>query len=143
MTRIDAIVMPVGVNGDGEPKRIDAIVMFAGVDADGEPHPLLTNVDGSLVSGPASSSIAHGAVTVGTGATLIVAARSDRKRVFLQGPVAATVYIGISGVAVADGYPLIGDGTNAPAVVLETTAAVYGIVASATQVVRYLEEYGA
>lgn len=92
-----------------------------------------------------ATTIAHNAVTVDTtvGGTQIVAARADRKRVFIQGDDTVVVYVGVSGVTVANGYPLVGDGITSPGVVLETTAAVYGIVASGSQAVRYLEEYGA
>jgi hypothetical protein len=102
----------------------------------------------AIVGGTApavSDTIAAGVISVGNSApgTEIVAARATRKRVLIQGVETATIYVGPSGLTTANGFPLVGvTGFLPPVVVLETAAAVFGIVASGSQNVRYIEEYG-
>lgn len=87
-----------------------------------------------LPKGSANST--PGAVSVGTSATLILAANKNRKFASLYNAGTATVYIGGSGVSVAAGYPVPantafndGDGIGAW----------YGIVSVGTQSVTPLE----
>lgn len=87
------------------------------------------------------SSLATGRVTVGTSATLIVAARSGRAKVRLSFPSAPPVFLGGSDVTTSDGYtpPLNANGSTE--VELGTEDAVYGIVTSGTVVVPFIELY--
>jgi hypothetical protein len=72
------------------------------------------------------------------GGTLIVGPRPDRKRLTLIMAGAVDTFIGPQGVTAANGALLLG--TKGSQLVLETTAAVYGINAS-TAVVSYIEEF--
>lgn len=89
---------------------------------------------------PASNAIASGQATVITTAngTLIVPARSDRKRVTLTMIGAVDTFVGPSGLTASTGALLLG--TKGTQMVLETAAAIYGINAS-TAVVGYVEEF--
>ena len=83
------------------------------------------------------ASIATGQVTVGTSATLIAPVRPGRNRIVLTAAAATQFFIGASGVTTGNGLPVPAGGS----VALETTAAIYGIVAAATLAVGYLEEF--
>ena len=72
-------------------------------------------------------------------ATLIVAARTARKRLVIVNHGATAVYVG--GAAVATTTGLLLAGVAGTTMTLETAAAVYGIVGSGTQAVSYVEEY--
>lgn len=86
-----------------------------------------------------AASIATNQVTVTTAATLIVAARAGRQSVVILNEGTTDVRIGGSGVTTATGALLTG--VKGAGLVIDSAAAVYGIVASGTQVVSYLESY--
>lgn len=86
------------------------------------------------------TTIATGQVTVGTTATLIVAARSGRKRVTVVSHSSATdLWLGVSGVTTGSGFKW--GTTGGTPFTLETDAAVYGIKGAGSQAVSYVEEY--
>lgn len=83
-------------------------------------------------------------VSVGNTATLLLAADGDRSHAIIRNigdDVGQVVFIGGSAVATTDGMPLE-NGTEAgkrgDSITIPGTAAIYGIVASGTQVVRVL-----
>jgi hypothetical protein len=76
---------------------------------------------------------------VATTATLIVAQRSGRDTVVVENTGTTAVYLGNSGVTVNNGLLL--PGVLGASVAIETTDAVYGIVASGTQVVCAVENF--
>ena len=94
---------------------------------------------GNAVTSPRAISGATGAVTVGTSATLIRAAKPSRKSLFIQNVSTQDVYIGYtSAVTTATGIKV------APSAGLEDdlyTGTVYGIVAASTSDVRFAEVY--
>lgn len=77
--------------------------------------------------------------TIGTTATLIVAARSGRDTVVVENHGTTDVYVGPAGVTAATGLLL--PGTKGASIAIETTDAVYGVVASGTQVVSAIENF--
>ncbi|NIB44750.1 hypothetical protein HBA55_34540 [Pseudomaricurvus alkylphenolicus] len=89
------------------------------------------------VSIKANKTAAHGAVSVGTSATLVVAENLGRGRCLLQNLGGSDCYVGnSSGVTTANGIKLVADGTME--VSFDDT--VYAITATGTADVRYLEE---
>lgn len=82
-----------------------------------------------------SNGIATGQVTVLTAALLICQARGDRKRITIVNGATAVV-IGTSAVTTVTGVALAAGAQ----LVLETTAAVYGIGAASSPV-SYIEEF--
>lgn len=93
----------------------------------------------ATASAPGATTIATGQITVAVTATLIVAARTARKRLVIVNHGATAVYVG--GAAVATTTGLLLAGVAGTTMTLETAAAVYGIVGSGTQAVSYVEEY--
>lgn len=91
------------------------------------------------VSNTAAGSIVTGQVTVASTATQIAAERSARKGIVIINNGTSDVYIGTSGVTTSNGLLLLG--VKGASIVMETTAAVYGIVASGTNDVTYMEIY--
>ena len=88
-----------------------------------------------------ANKIATGAVTVNdtVGGVQIVPVRTGRRAITLLQPGTTAVFIGNSGVATTTGISLTGTaGTTRR---IETTAAIYGITASGSQSIQYLEEY--
>jgi len=87
-----------------------------------------------------SNGIATGQTAMTASAVQIVNARGDRKRLTLVmgGATPADTFIGVAGVAAGTGVLLTG--VKGTALVLETTAAVFGIGA-ATATISYIEEY--
>lgn len=85
------------------------------------------------------SSIATGQITVASTATLISAQRTDRKGIVVINNGTSDVFVGSSGVTTSNGLLLLG--VKGASIVMETTAAVYGIVASGTSNVTYMEIY--
>lgn len=77
-----------------------------------------------------------GAATVGTSATAIVGGNARRRFVTLYNNGASTVYLGKSTVTVATGFPLAAGRYLED---IDTLDEWYGIVASGTGDVRYLE----
>lgn len=84
------------------------------------------------------SKLSSGSVQLNSStATQIVAARGSRKRLrlaFGSGP----IYVGDSAVTVSNGYPLGGDLREAE---IETSDSLYGISASGTPTISFLETY--
>lgn len=108
-------------------------------DANGASYPADVNSSNNLLvalqTSPGGVLNATGQVSVGTGATLIIAA-GTRQGVLITNPsTSVTVFIGGSGVTTGNGQELLpGNSITLPAV-----SAIYGIVAASTQVVSYLE----
>jgi len=82
------------------------------------------------------SSFTHGAVTVGTTATLIKSANANRRSLLIQNLGEGNIFIGGSTVTTGNGIKISAGGSI---VIDNTTAAIYGIAAAA-QDVRYFEE---
>lgn len=89
-----------------------------------------------LVTGSLGASLNHGAATVNTTATLIRAASSARQSLAIQNRGLTSIYLGGSGVTVANGLEVM---PGAVADVNGTSAAIYGITASGSCDVRYFE----
>jgi hypothetical protein len=85
-----------------------------------------------------ATAIATGQVSVGTGATLICTTRATRRCLTIINTGTQDVYVGITGVTVGTGILIVG--AKGAGLVINTSAAVYGIAGSA-QTVTYLEEY--
>jgi hypothetical protein len=86
-----------------------------------------------------NANFATSQATVGTTATLIVAQRTGRDTVVVENTGTTDVYIGNSTVSTTTGLLL--PGVIGASVALETTDAVYGIVASGTQKVCAVENF--
>ena len=101
--------------------------------------PVYANL-GSAVISVSPSSVGVGLqstnqISVGSTATLIIAANASRAALAIANPSAVTVYLGASGVTAATGHALL----TGTAITMPVTSAVYGIVASGSQTVTYLE----
>jgi len=82
-----------------------------------------------------SGTMNYAAVTVGTSATVIKAANADRKVILINNNSTQNMWIGDSGVTIADGQKLkVGESIK-----LYTQSAIYGIAASSADDSRYLE----
>lgn len=92
--------------------------------------------NGNPVAG-AGTSVTSGQTIVAATATIIVAARADRRSVTIVQGGNADIFLGGPTVTTTTGLLLLG--TKGSAVTLDTTAAVYGIVATATQPVSFAE----
>lgn len=79
---------------------------------------------------------AGSAVSVGTTATSLAAANTDRKALHVRNNGSATIFVGPTGVTTANGYP-VEPGED---FVTACTAQLFGIVASGTENARVLEE---
>jgi hypothetical protein len=90
------------------------------------------------VSDKGSAALATSQVTVGTGATQIVPARSGRRAVTIQNNGTGAFYVGVTGLTVANGYLV--PGVVGASVTIPTQAAVFGIAAVA-QAVSVLETF--
>lgn len=87
-----------------------------------------------------SNNIASGQVTMTGAAIQIAPSRADRKRLTLvMGGTVADTFLGASAIVTA-GNGLLLAGVKGQTIVLETTAAVFGI-GTAAAVVSYLEEF--
>lgn len=75
--------------------------------------------------------------TVGTTATVIAAARPGRKTITIVNGGTTDVYVGGASVTTSTGVLLTG--TKGAGFTVDTEGPVYGIVASGTQAVSYLE----
>jgi hypothetical protein len=110
---------------------------------------VIPNADGSLnvnTSGgtTAAGAIATAQVSVANLATLIAAARTGppgtgRVAITIENSGTTDVFIGLSNVTTGTGILL--PGVKGAALTIPTTAAVYGITASASQTVTVLESY--
>jgi hypothetical protein len=96
------------------------------------------NVTGTVTTAEAGASgiTTPAAVTITTSATEILSSNTTRKRAVVYNNGGAPVFLGVSGVTTADGFPL----PPGQAFECRHTAAVYGVVASGTVEVRHWEE---
>lgn len=86
-----------------------------------------------------ASNVASGQVTITSAGVQIVGIRATREAVVIVNLGTTPVYIGPVGVTTATGVLLIG--VVGAAVSIPTTAALYGIVASTSEAVSFLEAY--
>ena len=83
--------------------------------------------------------IATGQLIVETTLTLVVAARPERRGVLIINGSSLPLFLGDEGVTVANGLRILGvEGTG---IVIPTTHAIYGVVASGSASVSYMELY--
>lgn len=75
-----------------------------------------------------------GPITVNATATVIVALNSSRNSVAIANTGSVTVYVGDANVTTANGFPIAAGASLG----LNTTSAVYGIVATGTGTVAYI-----
>lgn len=101
--------------------------------------PATQPVSGTVSTSPSASSIATGQVSVGTAATLIVAARAARQSVTIIQEGTTLVRVGASGVTLTTGVPL--PGTAYSQLDLPGGAAIYGIVGTGSQTVSFVEVF--
>ena len=94
--------------------------------------PILTTQTGS-------ANIATGQVTVGTTATLVMAARAGRISGKVTDLGTTDIYCGPSGVTTATGDLLAG--VKGGAITIQTGAAIYCVVATGTQPVSFMESF--
>jgi len=80
-----------------------------------------------------------GQAVVASTATLIAASRIGRDTVIIENHGTTNVFIGASDVTTSTGLLL--PGVVGASVALETTSAIYGIVATGTQAVSYAENF--
>ena len=94
----------------------------------------------SMIGSPEGSpNLGTGQVTITTSATLIAAARTNRRAIVIKLPTTGTgpVFIGLVGVTTVTGFHLeAGD-----SITLDYRGAIYGRLGSGTDVVSYLEEW--
>jgi hypothetical protein len=99
---------------------------------DSEGNPLGVSV------GAVAGAFATGQASIADTATLIAAANANRLRLVIVMHGTTDVYVGASGLSTATGQLLKGVAGNQ--LVIKHNQAVYGIVASGSQTVSYLEE---
>lgn len=96
----------------------------------------LSDIAAILSSVAKGDTLANDAVNVGTAATLIIAANSDRKSILIYNNGDTRVYMGGAGITAGKGMPTL------PGAALDDdvlTGAIYGVVAAGTCEVRYWE----
>ena len=93
---------------------------------------------GAYTVAKGSSTLTTNQVSVGTGSTLIVAARAGRSSVTIANLGTTDTFIGNTGVLLTTGTLLVG--TKGAAITIPTSAAIYGI-ASVAQSVSFIENY--
>jgi hypothetical protein len=137
-----AAVVPTEDSADGTiGQPIGTVVILVGAkDNNGNYAPLQINSSGQLIVDSAATGVgllnATGQVSVGTGSTQIIAANTSRSGVLITNPSSTvTVYIGNSGLTTSTGAIL----PPSSSLTLPVTSAIYGIVASSTQTVSYVE----
>ena len=96
---------------------------------------LNTNVHKAYYQGELASTGAYNAVSVGSTATVIKAANASRGAILIRNNGSQNIWIGPSGVTTSTGYKL----APLKMIYLRDKSAIYGIVASGTCDVRYLE----
>ena len=106
---------------------------------DPDTNKLATTASASVSTSPGAANFATNQVSVTSAATAIVAARATRRAVLIINHGTTDVYIGGATVTTATGILLAG--SEGASISIPTTAAVYGIVASGTQAVSYIEVY--
>jgi hypothetical protein len=84
-----------------------------------------------------SEGFTAGQVTVGATATLIVPAGAGRETVTIVNNAAVDVFLGPAGVTITTGVLLAG--VKGQTLSLPTTNAIYGVVATATSPVSYID----
>jgi hypothetical protein len=101
-------------------------IQTGGVDANGN---LQANKINYVINGTAQ-------VSIGTGATQIIAANATRAGVLVSNPSSTvSVYLGGSGVTTSTGQ-ILSPGNS---ITLPVSSAIYGVVATSTQTVSYVE----
>lgn len=113
-----------------------SLVDKAGVYVDGGKG---TSAAPSIQRSQGAPAIAVNQITVAATSTLIVAARTNRNTVTVVNSGATDVFIGPTGVTITTGVLL--PGTKGASLTLHATSALYGIAATGTQVVSFLETY--
>jgi len=106
---------------------------------DSDTNKLATTATASVSTSPGADNFATNQVSVTDSATAIVAARATQRAVLIINHGTTDVYIGGAAVTTSTGILLAG--TEGAAIGIGTTAAVYGIVASGSQTVSYIEIY--
>lgn len=137
----------VTTTGNGKPKNeTEALAPVVGVlGSDGETPASPSNpvpVDGTItVEPPVYDSIATNQVSVDNtaGGTQIVAARAGRQSVVIINHGTTDVYVGATGLTTSTGALL--PGVKGAALTITGEAAVFGIVATGSQTVSYVESY--
>ena len=129
-------------------------VRIVGRASDGVDRPVLVTTDGKLqvdtssasatatpqnVTERGGSTIATGQVVVGTTATLVAAARTGRQKIGVTVTTAVQCAFGNAGVTLATGWPLVAAAYTSDS--WDTSAAIYGVCASADTTVAYREQY--
>ena len=95
---------------------------------------LLQAVDGLEANTGFALGLAGGAITIAATATNILSNGNNREETEIKNMGSVTVYLGASGVSVANGFPLEpGEVIN----LKHTKAAIYGIVSAGTCAIRY------
>lgn len=106
----------------------------------GRPIPPNIDASGNLATiNKGYPSFATAQATVTTAASIIVPTRAGRGGVMITNLGTTDVYIGTSGVTTTTGTILVG--SKGSSINIPTTAAIYAIVGSGTQVVTYTEVF--
>ena len=131
--RIRAASKGFRVRWDSQPGVTAELILTSGINA----VDLDTAPPVRLNTGASGGSIDADAVSVTSTAGVVVAANASRKSVIIQNLGSAPIFIGGSTVADSDGLKV---DPGQSLTVDNTTAAIYGVTASGTADVRYLEE---
>lgn len=132
-------LVPVSATDDQGNAYTALALAVSPVSSTGVQAPSGTVADPEYTRRVGTGTIATNQVSVGTSATLIAAARSGRQSIVITLTAATVLYVGTSGVTTGNG--LFVAGVVGQTITLETAAAVYGIVASGTLTVSYLENF--
>jgi hypothetical protein len=117
---------------------VTAYLFVAAKNLSGEVLQLISPPAKQLVTSSVGSSLTPSAVSVGTSATLLSAANSQRQSCMIaNADAAATLYVGDSTVTTANGMPVPPGGNIT---IDKNTGAIYGRVAAGTLDARVLEE---
>lgn len=130
----DTQAVPVQGVTNGIPQRITGIGQTASTTA--QTVVPATDAPAFPVAQRGAATIATGQVSIGTGSTLLVAARTARARVTISVGAANTCAFGNTGVTATTGFPL--QPVAGASVTLDTAAAIYGACSAATTV-SYVE----
>lgn len=112
-------------------------ILVAGENPSGNAEPLQVDANNKLIESSIGLGLnGTGQVSVGASSTQIIAANTARAGVLITNPSSTvTVYLGVTGVTTSTGAIL---GPN-QSITLPVTSAIYGVVASSTQTVSYVE----
>lgn len=94
---------------------------------------------GGTITATGANTIASGQVSVANTSTSIAAARATRRAIAVINHGTTDVFVGVTGLTTGNGALL--KGVAGSSITLYTSAAVFGIVASGTQTVSFIEEY--